>query len=334
MTQSIMIMTHVRPLGTPVFAHWEKWNAAYASIPSEPDLAMSPKVVVAMLSVSLNATRTNAMEGFVSQFINVCERSPVESLLMDIERFIICSKESFGAAESAERSIVSRRPSPNSNSRLNLASDFDLEKTDAIVRSYVSGGVNRAPWRRRAGNVEMTEKPRAAMHGKDNRHCPLCFLPGHLHRFCRTPKEMVSAIRRILQWLVPSGNAPISFDDKGTPIQSRELIEAVRSFYTSETFGDLDTVIRERVYLASGHVSTAYAAFETTHLDPIVANQSTDIDEPWFAAAESGFSFLSSLQSKSERPRCLYGMPDLGNPNILGGLCWWNEYLPLILEAG
>ena len=27
-------------------------------------------------------------------------------------------------------------------------------------------------------------------------------------------------------------------------------------------------------------------------------------------------------------------MPDLGNPNILGGLCWWNECLPLILEAG
>ena len=296
-TQSIMIMTHVRPLGTPVFAHWEKWNAAYASIAWEPDLAMSPKVVAAMLSVSLNATRTNAMEGFVSQFINVCERSPVESLLMNIERLIIRSKEGFRAAESAEPSIVSRRPSPNGNSRSNLASDFDLEKTDAIVRSYVSWGVNRASWRRWAGNVEMTEKLRAAMHGKDNRHSSLCFLLGHLYRFYRTPKEMVSAIRRILQWLVPSANAPISLDDKGTPVQSRELIEAVRSFYTSETFRDLDTVIRERIYLVSGHVSTSYAAFETTHLDPIVANPSTDIDEPWFAAAESGFSFLSSLQS-------------------------------------
>lgn len=43
---------------------------------------------------------------------------------------------------------------------------------------------------------------------------------------------------------------------------------------------------------------------------------------------------MTTRQAVNERPRCLHGMPDLGNPNILGGLCWWKEYLPLLLDAG
>lgn len=162
-TQSRIIITQVRPLGTPMFAHREKWNAAHASIISEPDLAMYPKLVAAMLKVSLNTSKANAMEEFVSQFINICESSPFNRLLMEIERLIVRSKDGFIAAEFAERTKLCRRHIPNNSTRSNQATEFNLERTEANVRDYVTGGVNRAPWRRRAGNVEMIGKVKRSL---------------------------------------------------------------------------------------------------------------------------------------------------------------------------
>lgn len=217
---------------------------------------MFPKVVAAMVSVSLNASKTNAMEEFVSQFINICETSPIETLLMDVERLIIRSKAVFAAAETAERSIVSRRQVTSNRNRSNMANEFDLERAEAIVRGYITGSVNRTPWRCRAGNVEMTEKLRVGLNVNETRHGSLFMLPGHLYRFCRTPKELVSALRRILQWVVPSANAPISLDDKGGPIAKAAIVEAVRSFYATETFGNMGNLIREGVMQASDQRET------------------------------------------------------------------------------
>lgn len=114
------------------------------------------------------------------------------------------------------------------------------------------------------------------------------------------------------------------------------MTEAVRTFYVNGSFGHLDTGIRERIKLDPEKVNQSYAAFDTSHaaLDPLIAIARSVDDQPWIIPGESGFSPLISLQGKSNRPRHLYGMPDLGNPNILGGLCWWKEYLPLVLEAG
>lgn len=56
-TLSIMVMTNLRRIGTPIITHWETCIYTYASIASEPDLEMSPKVIVAMLAVYLNSSK-------------------------------------------------------------------------------------------------------------------------------------------------------------------------------------------------------------------------------------------------------------------------------------
>lgn len=137
--------------------------------------------------------------------------------------------------------------------------------------------------------------------------------PGTPASLLPNPKELVSAIRRILQWLVPSGSSAISLDDKGTPIRSTELVDAVRAFYTTQTFGLLNSQIRSQVSAASSGKDMTFSCYDN-HVEQI---------DPWMSAGEAGFSFLSKRAEASKRPRCLHGMPDLGNPNILGGLCWW-----------
>lgn len=260
---------------------------------SEPDLAVSPKVVAGMLIVALNATKTNAMEGFFSQFVSICEIARNVSLLMDSERLMLRLKTSFPAAEAAERATASKRQGHNSPNRTNMVGEFDMEIADDIVKCYVVTVVNRAPWRTRAGNSEISEKIRTAMHGKDTRHCSLCSLPGHLHRFCKTPKELVSAIRRIIQWLVPFASATVSLDEKGTPFQSGQQQDAVLSFYATESFGEIDNEIRSQVATASAG-KRSFAAFERFEADEFrtpCTPFSEGALERWLIVGEMGFSF-------------------------------------------
>jgi hypothetical protein len=42
----------------------------------------------------------------------------------------------------------------------------------------------------------------------------------------------------------------------------------------------------------------------------------------------------SELKSNSEFRRCLASLPDLGNPFILVGWCWWQDYGPLLAKVG
>lgn len=304
---------------------------------------MSPKVVAAMLTVALNASKTNSMEGFTSQFANICETSSPSSLLMDLERLMLRSKASFPAVEAAERAIISRRNPQAAPSRSHLVpdsyigtpnqdSDFNLHKADQLVRCYVAGGVNRAPWRTRPGNSDISEKIRSSLHTKETRHCSQCFLPGHLFRSCSTPKELVSAIRRILQWLVPNASSPMSLSGTGDPIRPAELLGAVRSFYATENFGNLDEQIRLHVNQVSSasRNDSVFSSYEMETKEPTVHYS----EEPWLKVGEIGFSFLSTREDPSQHPRCLHAMPDLGNPNILGGLGWWKEYVPLLTAAG
>lgn len=55
----------------------------------------------------------------------------------------------------------------------------------------------------------------------------------------------------------------------------------------------------------------------------------------WWTTGKRAFSTLmESPQKLSLEGRCLRAMPDLGCPEYIAGLCWWNDYRILLQDAG
>jgi hypothetical protein len=85
-------------------------------------------------------------------------------------------------------------------------------------------------------------------------------------------------------------------------------------------------------YASMGKDFGSFTAMVKTQLDTTM-NKADSLTYNIRSGAAPGLSHVASFPVDTHQ-RCLASLPDLGNPSMLAGICWWKEYGGLLAGSG
>jgi hypothetical protein len=166
----------------------------------------------------------------------------------------------------------------------------------------------------------------------------LCEVPGTAGFI---PKAWTHVLKSILMWLT---------------MEKANYDKTIEAFYTNQgqNFGSLDAYIRPGVASGVDKAGSGSSYFTSSSFNNVKSTPTSHANginrkasrscrretvktlqvKPTEKAREQDKNPSNSNLPAEDFHRCLASLPDLGNPSILAGLCWWKDSAPLLEEAG